>query len=80
MIALFWVWNNITENKHSPFEPAEASAFPSASLLERSGNPVYGAAGNASILKMNVFYLNLYIFIHRVGDPQSQAKLYIINI
>jgi hypothetical protein len=27
-------------------EPAEANAFPSASLLVRSGNPVYGAAGN----------------------------------
>jgi len=34
-------------------EPAEASAFPVASLLEqRSGNPVYGATGLASEFKI----------------------------
>jgi hypothetical protein len=36
-----------------PAEPAEASAFPAASLLERSANPVYGTAGLASESKID---------------------------
>jgi hypothetical protein len=38
--------------KNLTVEPAEASEFPAASLLERSVNPVYGAAGLASESKI----------------------------
>jgi hypothetical protein len=42
------LWRDLS----AKIEPAEASAFPAASLLERSVNPVYGTAGLVSESKI----------------------------